>query len=83
MLSQLDCIGGDGDHGTAMLRTMEVLESAMTGDRRRYAERPVQGCRLERVERGWRRIECHSGHVYRRNGRCGDGPGERLQPSRR
>jgi dihydroxyacetone kinase-like protein len=33
LLSQLDCIGGDGDHGTAMLRTMDMLESAMTGDR--------------------------------------------------
>ena len=29
MLSQLDCIGGDGDHGTSMLRAMEALEDAM------------------------------------------------------
>lgn len=29
MLSQLDCIGGDGDHGTTMLRAMEALENAM------------------------------------------------------
>ena len=35
LLSQLDCIGGDGDHGTTMVRTMEVLESAMTGDRQK------------------------------------------------
>lgn len=30
MLSQLDSIGGDGDHGSTMLRTMEVLEQEMT-----------------------------------------------------
>jgi dihydroxyacetone kinase-like protein len=29
MLSQLDCIGGDGDHGATMVRTMEMLESEM------------------------------------------------------
>jgi dihydroxyacetone kinase-like protein len=29
MLSQLDCIGGDGDHGTTMIRAMEKLEGAM------------------------------------------------------
>lgn len=28
-LSQLDCVGGDGDHGTSMLRAMEKLEAAM------------------------------------------------------
>ena len=32
MLSQLDCIGGDGDHGTTMVRAMERLEDAMKGD---------------------------------------------------
>jgi dihydroxyacetone kinase-like protein len=32
LLSQLDCIGGDGDHGAAMLRTMDMLESAMRAD---------------------------------------------------
>ena len=30
VLSQLDCIGGDGDHGTTMLRSMEKLEEAMS-----------------------------------------------------
>ena len=30
MLSQLDCIGGDGDHGTTMLRAMEALDDAMS-----------------------------------------------------
>lgn len=30
MLSQLDCIGGDGDHGSTMLRAMEVLEREMS-----------------------------------------------------
>lgn len=32
MLSQLDCIGGDGDHGTTMLRAMDQLEMAMNAD---------------------------------------------------
>jgi dihydroxyacetone kinase-like protein len=32
MLSQLDCIGGDGDHGTTMVRAMERLEEAMNAD---------------------------------------------------
>ncbi len=32
MLSRLDCIGGDGDHGTTMVRTMEMLESEMSAD---------------------------------------------------
>jgi len=32
MLSQLDCIGGDGDHGATMLRAMEMLESEMNGE---------------------------------------------------
>ncbi len=29
LLSQLDCIGGDGDHGTTMVRAMEKLEEAI------------------------------------------------------
>lgn len=29
MLTRLDCIGGDGDHGATMVRTMEMLESEM------------------------------------------------------
>lgn len=29
LLSQLDCIGGDGDHGTTMLLAVEKLEAAM------------------------------------------------------
>jgi dihydroxyacetone kinase-like protein len=28
MLSKLDCVAGDGDHGTTMLRTVEQLEKA-------------------------------------------------------
>ena len=32
MLSQLDCIGGDGDHGTTMVRAMEMLEAAMNAE---------------------------------------------------
>ncbi|HEY1897709.1 MAG TPA: dihydroxyacetone kinase subunit DhaL [Terracidiphilus sp.] len=32
MLSRLDCIGGDGDHGATMVRTMEMLESEMSAD---------------------------------------------------
>ena len=31
-LSHLDCIGGDGDHGTTMVRAMEKLEEAMAAD---------------------------------------------------
>lgn len=33
MLSRLDCIGGDGDHGTTMVRAMEILESELNGDK--------------------------------------------------
>jgi len=32
MLSQLDCIGGDGDHGATMLRAMEMLEVEMNAE---------------------------------------------------
>src|SRR5437660_11895529 len=32
LLSRLDCIGGDGDHGSTMVRAMEVLESEMNAD---------------------------------------------------
>ena len=32
MLSRLDCIGGDGDHGDTMVRAMEVLESEMSAE---------------------------------------------------
>lgn len=32
MLSRLDCIGGDGDHGATMVRAMEILESEMSAD---------------------------------------------------
>ena len=31
-LSQLDCVAGDGDHGTTMLRIMDRLEAAFKGD---------------------------------------------------
>jgi dihydroxyacetone kinase-like protein len=31
-LSQLDCIGGDGDHGSTMLRTMEMLEVELNAE---------------------------------------------------
>ncbi|HLH34648.1 MAG TPA: dihydroxyacetone kinase subunit DhaL [Alloacidobacterium sp.] len=29
LLSQLDCVGGDGDHGTTIVRAMEMLEYEM------------------------------------------------------
>ncbi len=32
MLSQLDCIGGDGDHGVTMVRAMDTLESEMNAE---------------------------------------------------
>jgi dihydroxyacetone kinase-like protein len=32
LLSQLDCIGGDGDHGATMLRAMEMLEGEMNAE---------------------------------------------------
>jgi dihydroxyacetone kinase-like protein len=32
-LTELDCLSGDGDHGTTMLRAMEQLESASASDR--------------------------------------------------
>ena len=32
VLSQLDCIGGDGDHGVTMVRAMEMLESEMSAE---------------------------------------------------
>jgi dihydroxyacetone kinase-like protein len=31
-LSHLDCIGGDGDHGTTMVRAMDTLEETMAAD---------------------------------------------------
>ena len=31
-LSQLDCVAGDGDHGTTMLRTVDRLEKAFGGN---------------------------------------------------
>jgi phosphoenolpyruvate---glycerone phosphotransferase subunit DhaL len=31
-LSRLDCIGGDGDHGTTMVRVMEMLESELNAE---------------------------------------------------
>jgi dihydroxyacetone kinase-like protein len=46
MLSQLDCIGGDGDHGTTMVRAMEQLEDAMNAD----SMKPLNG-RLK--DAGW------------------------------
>lgn len=32
MLSRLDCIGGDGDHGVTMVRAMEMLENEMNAE---------------------------------------------------
>jgi dihydroxyacetone kinase-like protein len=32
LLSRLDCIGGDGDHGATMVRAMEMLESEMNAE---------------------------------------------------
>ena len=46
MLSQLDCIGGDGDHGSTMLRAMEMLE----GEMNREDDRPLN-TRLK--DAGW------------------------------
>jgi dihydroxyacetone kinase-like protein len=46
MLSQLDCIGGDGDHGSTMMRAMEMLESEMN----REDDRPLN-TRLK--DAGW------------------------------
>lgn len=46
MLSQLDCIGGDGDHGVTMVRAMEMLESEMSAE----SDRPLNA-RLK--DAGW------------------------------
>jgi len=46
MLSRLDCIGGDGDHGATMVRAMEVLESEMNAG----SEKPLN-TRLK--DAGW------------------------------
>ena len=46
MLSQLDCIGGDGDHGATMLRAMEML----AGEMNREDDRPLNA-RLK--DAGW------------------------------
>ena len=32
MLSRLDCIGGDGDHGSTMVRAMKMLETEMNAE---------------------------------------------------
>jgi dihydroxyacetone kinase-like protein len=46
LLSRLDCIGGDGDHGSTMMRAMEVLEREMNAD----ADKPLNA-RLK--DAGW------------------------------
>ena len=46
MLSQLDCIGGDGDHGATMVRAMEML----AGEMNREDDRPLNA-RLK--DAGW------------------------------
>ena len=46
MLSRLDCVGGDGDHGSTMVRAMEMLETEMNADN----EKPLNA-RLK--DAGW------------------------------
>ena len=46
MLSRLDCIGGDGDHGSTMVRAMDLVESAMKAEN----EKPLNA-RLK--DAGW------------------------------
>jgi phosphoenolpyruvate---glycerone phosphotransferase subunit DhaL len=46
MLSRLDCVGGDGDHGSTMVRAMEVLEIEMN----RESDQPLHD-RLK--DAGW------------------------------
>ena len=46
MLSQLDCIGGDGDHGATMVRSMEMLEAEMN----REDDRPLN---IRLKDAGW------------------------------
>src|SRR5579863_580142 len=46
MLSQLDCIGGDGDHGATMARSMEMLEAEMN----REDDRPLN---IRLKDAGW------------------------------
>lgn len=46
MLSRLDCIGGDGDHGSTMVRAMEMLEKEMNVE----TEKPLNA-RLK--DAGW------------------------------
>ena len=69
-LTELDSVGGDGDHGTTMLRAAEQMEldgaighESLTG--------PSEGCRLEGAERGWRRLQQPAGNVLCGHGRCG------------
>lgn len=46
MLSQLDCVGGDGDHGTTMVRAMETLQAELNAEN----DKPLHA-RLE--DAGW------------------------------
>ncbi|HEY3627448.1 MAG TPA: dihydroxyacetone kinase subunit L [Terracidiphilus sp.] len=46
LLSRLDCIGGDGDHGSTMIRAMDMLEHEMNAD----SEKPLNA-RLK--DAGW------------------------------
>lgn len=46
MLSRLDCIGGDGDHGATMVRAMEVL----VGELNRDDDRPLN---IRLKDAGW------------------------------
>jgi dihydroxyacetone kinase-like protein len=46
MLSQLDCIAGDGDHGATMLRAVECLQQT-------FASKPLDSLKASLKQAGW------------------------------
>jgi len=53
-LSQLDCVAGDGDHGTTMLRIVDKLEAA-------FENKPSADLKTIFSEAGWNVMGCDGG----------------------
>ena len=70
MLSQLDTVGGDGDHGATMVRAMETLEFAIDSQSAKSPSAMLK-------EAGWSVMNVDGGassallgDFYFRDGRC-------------
>ena len=67
-LTELDSIGGDGDHGTTMLRAAEQMEDWAGHSEPAEPCRCAQGHRLASARCRWRRFQQSSRNVLRRDG---------------